>query len=346
MADHLNGNIPGRCCADFLCLPPQLTLTPQHKCLMCDLMVYIVCSNEVNDGQQMCFLCDSGANEDNKEEDEVQIPSVVEQARESLQLAIQRARATECPFAAVEDTGDLVNSAAMTKAASLSFSLAVAPDMVTPITKKMKKEKKMDDEVLPTITSRVKDRLPKMKMKKGSRVKTQRKLLYHLCSIVQRRKLPGDTGNTYNVYGPVTRDNSSKGWDVRFDLFPPENKIILGVLRNRLMLVAEGAEENEHDRDIGFADYEEVTTLPQQAATINKSPQQKISLELPPPKKWQHRHPTSSSGARPNSIKLNGTFSRMRMKSHGTCQSLTQKDLSPSCCLIREPSLTRCFSRR
>jgi hypothetical protein len=245
MAEDLNGNIPGRCCADFLCLLPQITLTPQHKCLMCDLMVHTVCSNEVNDGQQMCFLCDSGAKEDEEAEDEVQIPSVVEQARESLQLAIQRARGTKRPFEAVDGSGDLVDAAVTTKAASLSLSLAIAPEStVTPITKKKRKEKKMADEVLPTTTSRVNDRLPKTNTNKGSRVKMQSKLLYHLCSVVQRRHLPGNTANTYNVYGNVTNGNSSKGWDVSFDLFPPENKIIRGVLRNRLTLVAEGAKEN------------------------------------------------------------------------------------------------------
>jgi hypothetical protein len=58
----------------------------------------------------------------------------------------------------------------------------------------------MDDEVLPTTTSRVKDRLPKKKMKKVSRVKTRRKLLYQLCSIFQRGELPVDAANTNNVY--------------------------------------------------------------------------------------------------------------------------------------------------
>jgi hypothetical protein len=170
----------------------------------------------------------------------------------------------------------------------LALSLVIAPEsMVTPITKKKRKEKKITDEVLPTTTSRVNDRLPKTKMKKGSRVKTQRKtqrkMLYHLCSVVQRRKLPGNANNTYNVYGNVNNGSSPKGWDFSFDLFPPENKIVLGILRNRLTLVAEGAEENDYDRKINFADYEEVTTPPQQAATINKSPPQKLFLGLPPP---------------------------------------------------------------
>jgi hypothetical protein len=75
---------------------------------------------------------------------------------------------------------------------------------------------------------------------------------------------------------------SSKGWDVSFYLFPPENKIVRGFLINRLTLVAEGAEENEYDGDIDFADYEEVMTPPKQVAAINMSPPQKLFLELPP----------------------------------------------------------------
>jgi hypothetical protein len=211
---------------------------------------------------------------------------VVEQTRELLQLAIQHAIATKRPLAAVEGNDNLMDAAVTTKAASLSlsFSLAIAPEsMVTPITKKKRKEKKMVDEVPPTTTSRVKDRLPKRKMKKGSRVNTQRKLIYQLYSIIQRRKLPGDTTNTYNVYGTVMNGNSSTGLDVSFDLFPPENKIVRGVLRNRLTLVSEGAEENEYDCDIDFVEYEEVTAPSQKAATINKDPPQKLFLELPPP---------------------------------------------------------------
>jgi hypothetical protein len=128
---------------------------------------------------------------------------------------------------AVEGNGVLVDAAVINKAASLSLSLVISPEsMVKPITKKKRKEKSMADEVLPTTTSRVNDRLPKTKIKKGSRFKMQRKLLYHLCSIIQRRNLPGDATNTYNVYGNVTNGKSSKGWDVSFDLFPPENKIV------------------------------------------------------------------------------------------------------------------------
>jgi hypothetical protein len=105
--------------------------------------------------------------------------------------------------------------------------------MATQLMEKKRKDKKMDDEVFTTTTSRVKDRLPKMKMKKGSRVKTQRKLLCHLCMGVQRRKLHDDASNTYNVYGTLMNGNSSKGWDVSFDLFPPEDKIVKGILGRR-----------------------------------------------------------------------------------------------------------------
>jgi hypothetical protein len=182
-------NHPWQDCVGFLCLPPQLTLTPQHKYLMLELMVHTVCSNEVNDGQHVCFLCDSGTIEDDKAEDKVQSPSAVERTSESLQLAIQRARATKRPATALTGNGDLVDAATTTKVASCSLSLAIDHEsMATPLTKKKRKEKKMDDEVMPTTTSRFKVRLPRTKMKKGSRVKMQRNMLYHLCSVVQRRK--------------------------------------------------------------------------------------------------------------------------------------------------------------
>jgi hypothetical protein len=99
----------------------------------------------------MCFLCDSGVNEDEEAEDEVQSPSVVEQARLLLSLAIERARATKRALDAEEGNGDLTDAAATIKA--ISLSLAIAPEsMVTPITKKKRKEKKIGDEVLPTTT--------------------------------------------------------------------------------------------------------------------------------------------------------------------------------------------------
>jgi hypothetical protein len=77
-----------------------------------------VCSNEVNDGQQMCFLCDSGTDKYDETDVEVQSPSMVERTSESLQLAIQRARATKRPAAALVGNNDLVDAVMMTKASS------------------------------------------------------------------------------------------------------------------------------------------------------------------------------------------------------------------------------------
>jgi hypothetical protein len=76
--------------------------------------------------------------------------------------------------------------------------------------------------------------------------------------------------------------NSSKGWDISFDLFPPEDKIVHGVLQNRLTLVAEGAEENEYDRDIDLTNVDDMMTPSQQAATLKKGATPQKIFSHPP----------------------------------------------------------------
>jgi hypothetical protein len=94
MAVGMNGKVPGRCCEGHLHLFPRLTLTSQHKCLMCDLMVHTTCSREDNEGYIMCFLCDSVENElpEAKDEEEVHIPTVVQRAIPPLHVAIELAK--------------------------------------------------------------------------------------------------------------------------------------------------------------------------------------------------------------------------------------------------------------
>jgi hypothetical protein len=79
----------------------------------------------------------------------------------------------------------------------------------------------------------------------------------------------------------MTNGNSSKGWDISFDLFPPEDKIIHGVLRNRLTLVAEGAEENDYDRDVDMEYFDKMKTPPLQRASSNIN----INTTAPTPQK-------------------------------------------------------------
>jgi hypothetical protein len=137
-----------------------------------------------------------------------------------------------------------------------SLQSDIDPKSTTTPSSKRSKQKKNDDKILPTATSRKNDRLPKMKMKKGSRVKTQRMLLYHLCIVFQRMKFPCDAANTYNVYDNVMNGKSSKGWEINFDMFHPEDKIIHVVVCNRFLLVAEGAEEKHYDRDVDMEEVE------------------------------------------------------------------------------------------
>jgi hypothetical protein len=72
-----------------------------------------------------------------------------------------------------------IKSAVSLQSAS-SLQTTIAPEIMATPARKRRTQKKNDDEVLLATTSRQNDRLPKTKMKKYLRVKTQQKLLYHL----------------------------------------------------------------------------------------------------------------------------------------------------------------------
>eukprot|EP00957_Ditylum_brightwellii_P188562 14355007-Ditylum_brightwellii.AAC.1 len=63
-----------------------------------------------------------------------------------------------------------------------------------------------------------------------------------------REQIPKDIGNDYNVYDTAVGGSSTKGWDVKYEFLPHENKIVKRLNRTRLAVVAEGEEEALYDR--------------------------------------------------------------------------------------------------
>jgi hypothetical protein len=80
-------------------------------------------------------------------------------------------------------------------------------------------------------------------------VKCKRSNLYHIISDgAQRTCIPTTVDNSFNFYGTATGGNSQKGWDVSFDLFPQDKKIIYHIHCNKLAIVQPYEEEKEYDR--------------------------------------------------------------------------------------------------
>jgi hypothetical protein len=85
------------------------------------------------------------------------------------------------------------------------------------------------------------------KIKKGSRVSVQRKrLITLLYDDIQRAQLPVEDPDTAFYYGTITAGNSQKGYNVKLDILPDGNNIIL-LRRNRLTLVNVDDEEPRLD---------------------------------------------------------------------------------------------------
>ena len=52
----------------------------------------------------------------------------------------------------------------------------------------------------------------------------------------QRECVPTIVGNSYIYIGTVVGGNTQKGWDVTFDLFIKDNKIVKHIYRNKLIV--------------------------------------------------------------------------------------------------------------
>jgi hypothetical protein len=125
------------------------------------------------------------------------------------------------------------------------------------------------DEVLPRTSSRQSAKEKQPKIKKGCWVKIQRSFLYHIAKPVQWVIMPGSEANTYNICCTIINGNSSKGWDVQFDLFPLEDNIVRYSTRTKLTVLEKDEEEKKYDRrPTDLSDYTNDFKMPSRA---NKS---------------------------------------------------------------------------
>jgi hypothetical protein len=120
------------------------------------------------------------------------------------------------------------------------------------------------------------------KIKKGSQVKIQRSLLYHIAKPVQRVSMPSSEANTYNISGTIINGNSSKGWVVQFDIFPWDNNIVRYITRSKLTVLENDEEEEQYDLPTELSDYADAFKTLSQAADTSKpcTPQQEF-LAMP-----------------------------------------------------------------
>ena len=71
---------------------------------------------------------------------------------------------------------------------------------------------------------------------------------YHILSDdTQRACVPTKVGNSDNLFGTVVGVNTHKGWDVVFDFFSQDNRILKHLYHNNLSVVKPNEEEKEYD---------------------------------------------------------------------------------------------------
>jgi hypothetical protein len=123
--------------------------------------------------------------------------------------------------------------------------------------------------------------VPLVKIKKGCRVKIIRRNVYHIASAGQRKKIPDDVGNSYNIYGTVVAGSPGRrGWDVQFDIFPLENHTIKNIDRKKLITVPSDEEEKEYDRPFDNQSLPSTFDEPVEKRTGNPKKTQDKFLEL------------------------------------------------------------------
>jgi hypothetical protein len=137
-------------------------------------------------------------------------------------------------------------SATATATQETSASTATTPPTSTSTASRRERTKNRRGEVLPTTTSRQRDKKTVTKIKKGVCVKVQHQVLYCLFSRAQQAKLPINVGSSYKVYGTVMHGASGRrGWDVQFDVFPQESHTVKSLTRSNIGVVEKGGEELE-----------------------------------------------------------------------------------------------------
>jgi hypothetical protein len=166
-----------------------------------------------------------------------------------------------------------------TATATQETAATTTPPPSTSTVARRQRTKNRRGEVLPTATSRQKDKKTVTKIKKGVRVKLQHQVLYHLCSRAQQAKLPTNVGNSYNVYGTVMHGDSGQcGWDVQFDVLTKEYHTVKSLTRSKIDVVEKGGEELEYDLPVDTDPLPSTFQTPSPRPTAPKTPQQEFLL--------------------------------------------------------------------
>ena len=145
------------------------------------------------------------------------------------------------PIVRPTDPGDV---AAVQQAAGVATAVEMAVAEDTPGSRTRGAKRKSPKG---TTTARaLKKSKDQTKMKVGCRVYSQRKNLF-LCGRCsdKQKDMMVELPNNFRLYGTVASGKANKGYTVDFDLFPVDEKRVSGQMRNRLTVMAPGAEEAE-----------------------------------------------------------------------------------------------------
>jgi hypothetical protein len=126
----------------------------------------------------------------------------------------------------------------------------------------------------------VKEKQPNIK--KGSRVKIQLSLLYHIANPTQRVAMPSSEAKTSNIVGTIMNSSSSKGWDVQFDIFSLEDNIVRYITRTKLTVLEKEKEDEQYELPTDLSDYTNDFRMPSRARDKSKAniPEQEL-LDMP-----------------------------------------------------------------
>jgi hypothetical protein len=130
----------------------------------------------------------------------------------------------------------------MTPMPPLPLASATSPEgssaPPTRLTKKKFSKEEAGRSFPPNDVKTAQGQVPVVKIKKGCRFKIVRRNVYHIASAGQRKKIPYDAENSYNIYGTVVTGSSGRrGWDAQFDIFPLDNHTIKSIDRKKLITV-------------------------------------------------------------------------------------------------------------
>ena len=246
----------GLCCSRH-CTHPPTELRPSHTCV-CERIVHPLCGHFVEElDKYLCPECFekrkttnkiSAKEKTNQETNESQNEATDGGTGSSAQQANRDGVVKEGHTTngnELNDTQAQVESPSMEGAATTDDS---------PKTTSTQKRKRIS---IPEPASKKAVKRRKVRIHKGCRVKIQRNHLVRILETnTQRLCISPNSGNSHNYFGTVISGSTEKGWNVRFDVLPRNENIIV-CRKQRLSVLEKGEQEKEYDRQEPVLEYKD-----------------------------------------------------------------------------------------